>query len=97
MYMWGGGRGWACVVRKKARSMQIYPPLFFMIQSESPNPDSGIVKNLVVEFGIQLKESGIPTMLGSQNPSSIDKDWNPTPGIWNLRPGIQNPRLSWIS
>ena len=49
-----------------------------------------------MELGIQLKESGIPTMLGIQNPCSIDKGWNPTPGIWNLRCGIQNPRLSWI-
>ena len=51
----------------------------------------------IPNLGIQLKESGIPTVLGIQNSSSIDKDWNPTPGIWNLRPGIQNPRLSWIS
>ena len=31
-----------------------------------------------------------------QNSSSIDKDWNPVPGIRNPRRGIQNPGRSWI-
>ena len=43
------------------------------------------------------KESGIPLMIGIQNPSSNDKDWNPVPGIRNPRLGVQNPRLSCIS
>ena len=43
-------------------------------------------KMLLVESGIQLKESGIPLKIGIQNPSSTDKDWNPDPGIWNSRP-----------
>ena len=42
------------------------------------------------ESGIQLKESRIPLTIEIQNPSSTDKDWNPVPGI-------QNPKLSWIS
>ena len=33
---------------------------------------------------------------GIQNPRSTDKGWNPVPGIWKPRRGIQNPRLSWI-
>ena len=54
------------------------------------NPDSW-----VLESGIQLKESGIALMIGIQNPSSTDKNWNPVPGIRNRR-GIQNPTQSWI-
>ena len=53
-------------------------------------------KILLMESGIQLKESGIPLKIGIQNPSSTDKDWNPVPGIWNSRPRNQNPRLSSI-
>ena len=55
------------------------------------NPES-----LVLESGIQLKESRIPLMIETQIPSSSDKDWNPVPGIWNPQCEIQNPRLSWI-
>ena len=55
------------------------------------NPESW-----VLESGIQLKESGIAPMIGIQNPSSTDKDWNPVPGIRNPQRGIQNPRLSRI-
>ena len=44
-----------------------------MIQSESPNPDSGIVKNLVVEFGILV--CGIRnTAQGIWNPNNA---WKP--------------------
>ena len=53
-------------------------------------------KFLLVESGIQFKESGIPLTIGIQNPSSTNKDWNPVPGIRNPQRGIQNPRLSWI-
>ena len=53
-------------------------------------------ESLVLESGIQLKESRIPLMIGTQNPSSSDKDWNLVPGIWNPQCEIQNPRLSWI-
>ena len=35
-------------------------------------------------------------MIGIQNPSSTDKDWNPVPGIRNPQRGIQNSRLSRI-
>ena len=35
------------------------------------NPES-----LALESGVQLKESGIPLVIGSENPSSTDKDWN---------------------
>ena len=55
------------------------------------NPESS-----ALESGIQLKESGILLYIGFQNPSFINKDWNPVPVIRNPRRGIQNPRLSWI-
>ena len=42
--------------------------------------ESGI---LVLESGIQLKESRIILTTGIQNPSSTDKDWNPVGGIRN--------------
>ena len=45
------------------------------------------------ESRIHFKESGFPLMIGIQNPSSTEKDWNPVPGIRNPRCGIQNPRL----
>ena len=40
-----------------------------------------------------LVESGIPLNIGSQNPGSTDKDWDPVPGIRNPRHGIQNSRI----
>ena len=40
-----------------------------------------------------LMESEIPLYIGSQNPSSTDKDWNPVPGIRNPRRGIQTSRI----
>ena len=46
-----------------------------------------------LESRIHFKESGFPLMIGIQNPSSTEKDWNPVPGIRNPRCGIQNPRL----
>ena len=53
------------------------------------NPESW-----ALESRIQLKESGIPPMIGIQNPNFTDKDWNPVPGIRNPRLRIQNQRLS---
>ena len=55
----------------------------------------GILESWALESGIHLKESGIPLTIGTQNPSSTDKYWNPVPGIRNPRRGIQNPRQSW--
>ena len=56
---------------------------------------------------IQLKESGIPltigiqresfTVVGIQNPSYTDKDWNSVRRIRNPRLGIQVPKLSRIA
>ena len=43
-----------------------------------------------MEFGLQLKESGIPLAIGIQNPSSTEK-------YWNSVPGIQNPRLDSLT
>ena len=51
-----------------------------------------LVESWAVEFGMQLKESGIPTTLGIQNPSSVDKDWNLTPG--NLESNVLD-FLTW--
>ena len=41
-----------------------------------------------------LVESGILLTIGTQNPSSTDKYWNPVPGIRNPQRGVQNLRLS---
>ena len=57
-------------------------------------PESG--KILLMESGIQVKESGIPLTIVIQNPSSTDKYWNPVPRIRNPQCEIRNPRLSWI-
>ena len=43
---------------------------------------------LLVESGIQLKQSGIRLTIGIRNPSSTHKDWNPVPGIRNPWCGI---------
>ena len=39
------------------------------------NPESW-----ALEFGIQLKESGISLRIGIQNPSTTKDDWNLVPG-----------------
>jgi len=48
-----------------------------------------------LECGIQLKESGILLMIGVRNPSSIDKDWKPIPGIQNPEAKTVLDSLSW--
>ena len=53
-----------------------------------------------LEYGIQLKESGIPLTSGIRNPPSIDKECGTQymePRIRNLQIGIQNPRLRWTT
>ena len=45
-------------------------------------------KSWAMEPGIQLAESAIPFTFWIQNPCSIDKDWNPVPGIRNPRPSV---------
>ena len=66
------------------------------------NPASGIYfylwnpQSWDLKSGIQPKESGIQLMIGIQNPSSTDKDYNPVPGMRNSRRGTQNSRPSWI-
>ena len=59
-------------------------------------PESG--KILLMESGIQLKESGIPLTIGIQDPT--DKHWNRVPGLSGvqlkesgipLKIGIHNP------
>ena len=55
----------------------------------------GNLKSWALESGIHLKESEIPLTIGTQNPSSTDKYWNPVPGNRNPRRGIRNPRQSW--
>ena len=47
------------------------------------------IRNLGLESGIQLKESGIPLTIGIQNPSSTDKYWNPV--TWNPESTVWNP------
>ena len=65
-------------------------------ESEFRNPGNFCLWNRrywALESGIQLKESGIPSTIGIQNPSSNDKYWNPE----YPQRGIQNSRLSWIA
>ena len=45
-------------------------------------------KFLLVESGMQLKESRILLTTGIQSPSPIDKDWNSVPGIRNMESRI---------
>ena len=50
-------------------------------------------------FGILNTAQGIRNSTNDcriQNPSFIDKDWNPVPGIRNPLHEILNPRLFWI-
>ena len=49
------------------------------------NPESW-----ALESGVQLKESGITLVIGSENPSSTVKDWNRVPGIKYLESGIRD-------
>ena len=51
-----------------------------------------LMKSRILGFGIR-------NLTNDWDPDSnlFDKDWNPVPGILNLRRGIQNPRLSWIT
>ena len=56
---------------------------------------------LLVKYGIQVKDSGIPLVIGIRIWNLESKFYgqiirNPIPGIWNPRREIQNPRLSWI-
>ena len=94
-----------CSSRRRSRKLIYchYREPFKSVSSSFPRPmlgnmDSGkfCVCNYSAESGkkigepgIQLKDSGILLTIGIQNSSSIDKDWNPVPGIWN-------PRPSWV-
>ena len=62
----------------------------------SGNPNSRKIWLVDSGIRIQLKEFGILLMIGIQNPSSTDRDWNPVPGIWNPRKRIRIQVLSWI-
>ena len=56
-----------------------------------------IPESCTLKFEKRLHESGFHLTIVIRNPSCTDKVWNPVPGIRNpARPGIQNPRLSWI-
>ena len=50
-------------------------------------------KILLMESGIQFKESGIHLTIGIQDPT--DKHWNRVPGIRNTAQGILNPTKDW--
>ena len=54
------------------------------------------LESRALEFGTQLKKSGLPLTIQIQSPRSSNKDWNPVPGIRNPWCGIQNPRMWWI-
>ena len=49
------------------------------------NPESW-----ALESGVQLQESGIPLVIGRENPSSTGKDWNRVPGIEYPESGIRD-------
>ena len=44
---------------------------------------------------MQLNKSGIPLIIGIQNPSFTEKELSPVVGIRIPRRAIQIPRLSW--
>ena len=88
-------------------SLTVFDPQLHQILPHVGNPNSGIWQ--IFAWGIRnprkfcrlnpkywTLESRIPIKIRIQNPSSIEKDWNPVPGIGNPRGGIQNPRLCWI-
>ena len=54
------------------------------------------LESWALEFGTQLKKSGLPLTIQIQSPRSTDKDWNPVRGIRNPWCGVQNPRMYWI-
>ena len=56
------------------------------------NPES-----FTSEFGIQLKESGIPLTIGIRNPSSTDKVRNPESGIHGVKSTIQDYLLDSLT
>ena len=56
---------------------------------ESGFQNPGAWKFLLVESGIQLKESEIPLTIGIRNPSSTEKDLEPS--TWNLESEAWNP------
>ena len=56
------------------------------------NPES-----FTLEFGIQLKESGIPLTIGIRNPSSTDKVINPESGIHGVKSTIQDYLLDSLT
>ena len=60
------------------------------------NPDSETGKFLLLESGIQLKESGILLISGVRN--TIPPTENTESSTWIQNPwhGIQNPRVYWI-
>ena len=56
---------------------------------------------MLVEFGIQLKESRIPPTIAILNPSSTDQDcwessaWNPEYAAWNPESKSALDSLAW--
>ena len=70
--------------------MEGNPQNFGLFNMESEN--IFLMKSRVLGFAIR-------NLTNDWDPDSnfFDKDWNPVPGILNLRRGIQNPRLSWIT
>ena len=78
--------------------MELGNDLFFVRIPESGKlllGESGIQQIFAVESRIQLKEPGIPLTIRIRNqiPLLDQKIWNLVPGIRNPRRGIQNPRL----
>ena len=60
----------------------------------------GNVEPRALEYGIQLKESGIPLVTGIRNPISIDKDpefstCNPESTVWNPESKTVLDYLTW--
>lgn len=72
-------------------------------QHQSLESLSALVKSWALEFGIQFKESKIPSTMGIRSsgvPEFLHFHWqrirSPVPSIRNPWRGVQNPRLPWI-
>ena len=66
----------------------VFLPSPYFMQRNAGNLCLWNVESWAMEPGIQLTESGIPFTIWIQNTCSIDKDWNPVPGIRNPRTSV---------
>ena len=53
------------------------------------------LESRALEFGTQLKKSGLPLTIEIQSPRSTDKDWNPESMVWNPESKNVMDPLTW--